>query len=77
MADTNIQTDLLELMQQLPLPQQRQVLDYARGLRKDRPQGISGKKALELAGILPDRDAAEMTRIIEEGCERIDEESWR
>lgn len=41
-----------------------------------RPRGISGKEARPLAGILPDEDAAEMLRIIEEGCGQVDPEGW-
>lgn len=41
-------------------------------VREDRPHPLS-----ECFGILPDEDAEEMRRIIEEEFERVDENEWR
>jgi hypothetical protein len=75
MIDTTIQTELLRQVEQLPLAQQRQVLDFVQTL-VGASHGEPPKHFLDLFGTLPHEDAREMMEAIEEGCERIDASRW-
>jgi hypothetical protein len=76
MVDADIQQAILSELNQLPVPKQRQVLEYVVSLRTSRPKGASGKDLLQFAGTLGDEDAREMMEAIEAGCEQIDEDEW-
>lgn len=46
--------------------------------KKSTPQKITVKKSFhDLVGIMPKKDAEEMNRIIEDGCEQIDQNGWK
>ena len=68
---------LLKEVEQLPLPLQQKVVDYAHALVQPRRRGTPGKDLLKFAGILSPEDAKEMMDAIEEGCERIDPSALR
>lgn len=47
-------------------------------LRKSKKKPVVAKKSFhDLVGIMNKKDAEEMKRIIEEGCEQIDEDGWK
>lgn len=76
MLDSTIQSDLLKEVEQLPLPLQRKVVDFAHSLAQSRPRGTPGRQLLEFAGILSPEEAKAMMDAIEEDCERIDPNDW-
>jgi hypothetical protein len=76
MIDTVFQSELLKQMDQLPPDLQQQVLHYAKSLKSSLSRGTPGKEFLKFSGILSPEDAAEMLRIIEEGCEQVDPNEW-
>jgi len=62
----------------LERPRKQEHLTW-RLIRKKRPRlpkGTPGYKVAALAGSITDADAEQMLRIIEEGCEQIDESQW-
>lgn len=73
MAEISYTKQILEVVENLDAEKQREVLDFARGLK--RPQGITGKEAIRIARELnfPKEDLEEMMRAIEEEFERIDD----
>ena len=75
MIDTTVQTELMKQVEQLPLAQQRQVLDFARTLA-NASTGEPPKDFLDLFGTLPSEDAKEMMEAIEEGCEQVNPNGW-
>jgi hypothetical protein len=72
LINIEIQNALLKEMEKLPASKQRRVLDFARSLAEELPEGTPGSDLLEFAGILTPEEAREMMQAIEEGCERID-----
>jgi hypothetical protein len=71
-----IRDQILEQLQSLPYPAQRQVLDFVHALALSVPKGIDGKQLIEFAGAIPEEDLRIMTAAIEAGCERIDQSEW-
>lgn len=76
MKTHSIRKQIADQIDQLPTEMQQRVLGYAHALASGRPKGISGEVLAQVAGTLRKRDAAEMRRAIEEGCERIDPNGW-
>jgi hypothetical protein len=76
MVDSSIQQAILNELGHLPVPKQKQVLDYAVALRGARPKGTPGMELLKFAGTISNEDAKEMIEAIEAGCEQIDESEW-
>lgn len=77
---TQVERQIIETISSLTEEQQAEVLRFAQQVRSPSPSGISGKelvRRLEESDIyLPDEDAEEMKRAIEEGCENIDINEW-
>jgi hypothetical protein len=76
MIDLTIQNQLLQQVDQLTLEEQHRVLDFANSLSKMHPPTSRPKHFMELFGTLDPQSAEEMSRAIEEGCERIDPNDW-
>jgi len=78
MVDSQVHDELIKQLDQLPVGQQRRVLDFARSLSSPSaaPRGIPGHELLRFAGTISPEDAQEMMDAIEEGCERIDLNEW-
>jgi hypothetical protein len=74
MADITLEQEILDQVHGLSSEQQRQVLDFARSLR--RPQGIPGKELLRFVGMISPDDLEMMKQAIEEECEQIDPDEW-
>ncbi len=77
MTDQVYERALLEQVQHLDDERLQRLLHYAR-LLANVPQirGESGKSLIASAGMFGKQDLAEMSRAIEEDCERIDWGGW-
>ena len=76
MVDATIQHELCTMLGLLPVAQQHQVLEFARALATSRIQGVPGANLLRFVGMIGESDLDEMSRAIEDGCERIDADEW-
>jgi hypothetical protein len=77
MQQITVKQQIDKKLEVLPVDIQRKVLFYIDHLTESvAPSGVSGKKLIEFAGTLSEEDAEELIRIIEEGCERIDDNEW-
>ncbi len=76
MVNTNLERELHQQMEHLPLGQQRQVLDFARALASARARGVEGRQLLQFAGMI-DRDELKIfAQAIADDCEKVDENEW-
>jgi hypothetical protein len=86
MVDPAIQSELLSLLGELPLMQQKQALNYVRSIKTDSaavseapetrlPPGTPSYKLLKFMGRMSEEDARLMQEAIAE-CERIDANEW-
>ena len=69
MTSATLPQQILQDVQSLSEPQQRQVLDYIRTLQK--APAKSGADLVKLAGTIPVDDLRLIERAIEEGCEQV------
>lgn len=78
MSQPSIKQQILDDLDRLSPELQRRALELVRGLARStaRPEGTPGKDLLPFVGILDEAAAAQMERIIEDGCERIDPDAW-
>jgi len=74
--DPSITKEIVACMQDLPLPQQRLVLELVRSLATAPPQGVPAQDLLAFAGVISPEDARQMIQAIEEGCEQVDANAW-
>lgn len=74
--DPSITKELVERVQELPLPQQRLVLEMVKSLAGAPPQGARAQDLLAFAGVISPEDARQMSLAIEEGCEQVDANAW-
>ncbi|HET6231443.1 MAG TPA: hypothetical protein VFE05_15320 [Longimicrobiaceae bacterium] len=70
-----LEREIIERLAALAPNQQKQVLEFVRGL-DEAPKRGSGESLLRFAGALPPEDVAAMARAIEEGCENVDPHGW-
>ena len=76
MIERSLQDDLLKEVEQLPSAMQQRVLDFARALAESAPQGVSGERLLQFAGMMTPDEAQEFLQSIDEDCERIEPGEW-
>jgi hypothetical protein len=76
MMSPTLETEIREQLSQLPLEQQRQVLEFARALVTARVRGMSGQTLLRFAGLVEPDDIALMKQAIEEDCEQVQLNEW-
>ncbi|MCK4766627.1 MAG: hypothetical protein KAW12_30825 [Candidatus Aminicenantes bacterium] len=77
MQQVSIKSQVIKEMDVLPLNLQRSVLAFVKILAKPTiPKGVPGRNLMKFAGILTEDEADELSRIIEEDCERIDDNEW-
>jgi len=69
-----VKDEINKQLDKLDTPQQRQVLEFARGLAT--PTGVSGGNLLQFAGGIPPADLETISRAIREGCENLDLNAW-
>ena len=76
MLDGNVENRLRQRMHALSPGQQREVLQFAEKLGTSGAKGTPGKELLRFAGVLSQKEANEMRRVIEEDCEQADLNEW-
>jgi len=76
MVDTAIHLQLTDCLGRLPVEKQQRVLEYARTLAGPLPVGTKGNDLLRFAGSIDEADLDEISRAIESGCEKVDEDEW-
>lgn len=70
-----LQEELLKEMAALSQDEQQKVLAFAKSLAAG-PAGQTGKDIARFAGAITPADLKQMTAVIEEGCERVDQSEW-
>jgi len=77
MNDLLIKNKLIQEIIKLPENFQQKVLDYIQSLTySNQLSPDKDKNLLNLAGILSINEAEEISKIIEDGCERVDINEW-
>jgi hypothetical protein len=77
MSQTEIHHELIHEIDHLGAAEQLRLLEIVRGLKSAKlPKGTKWDDIQEFAGTISAADADEMRRAIEEGCEKIEIESW-
>lgn len=76
MIAPSLERQILDEIGQLEEPEQRRVLEYVRMLSRGTIRGVPGTSLLKWVGAIPSEDLKEMSKAIEEGCERIDHDGW-
>ena len=71
-----LEIEIYEYLYQLPLEQQRHVLDFVRALAATQVRGVTGQAVLRFAGAIDASDLATMAQAIEDGCEQVHGEDW-
>ena len=71
-----LETEICEYLHQLPLEQQRHVLEFVRALAAVQVRGVPGQALLRFAGAIDASDLATMAQAIEDGCEQVHGEDW-
>ncbi len=78
MAESQLRDELVKQLDQLSVPLQQKVLDFARSLSKTSatPLGTPGREWLRFAGTISREDGQAMIDAIEAGCEQVDADEW-
>jgi hypothetical protein len=71
-----IDREITELLNRLPEPQQRRVLEFARELADVILQGVPGTDLISFGGRIPTDDLKRMQDAIQEGCEAVNLSEW-
>ncbi|HTV57060.1 MAG TPA: hypothetical protein VMI06_19365 [Terriglobia bacterium] len=71
---TTLRGQILQQVGRLGESQRQQQLDFPRGLTGRK--GTPGRDVLHSAGDIDPADLEAMSRAIEEGCEKVDPNSW-
>jgi hypothetical protein len=70
-----LEVEIRDQLSQLPVEQQRRVLEFARSLAAQ-VRGVPGKALLRFAGAINTDDLTAMKQAIEEGCEQVSLNDW-
>ncbi len=80
MTSSVITYEIGKQMNQLPFEPQQKVLNFAQNLvvhsHKGKGVGVEGNKLIRFAGSIKSDDIQAMSKAIESGCEKIDEDEW-
>ena len=76
MVSSVLERELHQQLKNLPLGQQRQVLDFARALAAARTRGVAGQKLVQFAGTIEPEDLMLIAQAVTEDCEKIDDHEW-
>jgi hypothetical protein len=76
MSVPQLETEICAYVHQLPIEQQRHVLELVRALAAAQVRGVPGQALLRFAGTIDAHDLATMAQAIEDGCERVDGGDW-
>jgi hypothetical protein len=66
-----LEAEICKYLHQLPLEQQRHVLEFVRALAAAHVRGVPGRSLLRFAGTIDASDLATMAQAIEDGCEQV------
>jgi hypothetical protein len=69
--------EIQERLAALSPAEQERVLGYIREVGGERPELKPGRDLLRFAGIWTEEEAEEISKAIEEGCEKVDPDGWR
>jgi hypothetical protein len=72
----DVRDEIAARVEQLPPELQKEVLEFVTSVASLRPRGQSGASLRAFAGSLDPASAREMTRAIEDECERVDASQW-
>jgi hypothetical protein len=75
MVDAAIQNELSSCLSQLPLDQQKRVLDFARNLVPLPLPGVLGSDLLPFSGAIDETDLDQMAAAIDD-CNKVDPREW-
>ena len=70
----SLKDEIIEQVDLLDSPQQRRVLEFARGLRL--PTGTPGRELLPFVGSIEPADLRSISNAIQEGCETVEPHRW-
>ena len=73
MTTTLIKDNLIAQLDKLPHDLQLRVLDFIKALI---PKGVEGKSLLRFEGTISTDDLQLMSKVIENGCEKVDIGEW-
>jgi hypothetical protein len=73
-TSVNVKDEIVRRLEVLNVSQQLRVLSYVAAIEIPGALPMTLEQALSQTGVLDDESAAEFTRAIETGCERIDDE---
>ena len=76
MVSPSMEEELHHQLNNLPLDQQRQVLDFARALSLAQPNGVPGSALLPFAGTIEPDDLLIMSQAADVDCEQISPQEW-
>ena len=71
-----LETEICAYLHQLPIEQQRHVLELVRALAAAQVHGVPGQALLRFAGAIDANDLTTMAQAIEDGCEHVHGEDW-
>jgi hypothetical protein len=71
-----LESEICAYLHQLPLEQQRHVLEFVRALVTAQGRGVPGQALLRFAGAIDASDLTTMAQAIADGCEQIHGEDW-
>jgi hypothetical protein len=69
-----VKDEIIEHIDRMSVPQQQRVLDFARDLNG--AEGTPGEELLRFAGAIDSDDLVTISRVIEDGCEKIEPNAW-
>jgi hypothetical protein len=69
-----LKDEIIEQVELLESPQQRKVLDFARGLRT--PAGTPGRELLRFTHSIDPADLEMISQAIQESCDKIEPSGW-
>ncbi len=76
MIVSELEAEICEYLHQLPLEQQRHVLEFVRTLTAVHIRGVPGRALLRFAGTIDASDLVTMAQAIEDGCEQVNGADW-
>lgn len=76
MTVQSIESEIYQELEQLPIEQRRQVLEFARSLKTAQIRGVSGQSLLRFAGAIEGSELAIMKQAIEQSCEQVNSDEW-
>ena len=76
MHSEELARDVVREMDRMPIEQQRRVVEFAHSLARSHPKGTAGRDLVRFGGSFDPADLDEMSKAIEEGCEKVDPDAW-